>query len=43
MVRGKGANAEWRCDQEKRGTGVKKEELERENNGSMPPGKKRPH
>ncbi len=42
MVRGKGAYTEWRHDQEKRGTGVKKEEVERENDGSKSSGKKRP-
>jgi hypothetical protein len=40
MVRGKGANAEWRCDQEKRGTGVKTEVVEQENDGSKSSGKK---
>ncbi len=34
MVRGRGANAEWRCDQEKRGARVKKSEKEEDKNGS---------
>jgi hypothetical protein len=34
MVRRRGANAEWRCDQEKRGARVKKAEKEEDKNGS---------
>jgi hypothetical protein len=34
MVRGTSANAEWRRDQEKRGTRVKKAEKEEDKNGS---------
>jgi hypothetical protein len=41
MVRVKGANAEWRHDQEKRGTGINTEEVEQKNNGSKSSGKKR--
>jgi hypothetical protein len=41
VMRGKDANAEWRCDQERRGTGVKTEVVEQENNGSKSSGKKR--
>jgi hypothetical protein len=40
MVRGKSAHAEWRCDQEKIGTGVKTEKVEKENDGSKSSGKK---
>jgi hypothetical protein len=37
----RGANAEWRCDQEKRGTRVKKAEKEEDKNGSKSSTKKR--
>jgi hypothetical protein len=34
MVRGRSANAEWRCDQVKRGARVKKAEKKEDKNGS---------
>ncbi len=40
MVRGRGANAEWRQDHEKRGTRVKKVEKEEDKNGSKASTKK---
>jgi hypothetical protein len=40
MVRGRGANAEWRRDQVKRGARVKKAEKEEDKNGSKTSTKK---
>jgi hypothetical protein len=41
MVRGMGANAEWRCDQEKRGTRVKKQRRKKTRMVQSPLQKKR--